>query len=245
MGFWWGSVYHKLMQDLSFPVILERSKKRSKSIAILVTHERGVVVQAPHRTSDRYIRELILERKNWILQKLQSFQARAKLEPEHTWENGETLLYLGEPYRLELGPVPAKKGQCELFDDTLFVRLTARSALSQTAQCKKLVETWYRQQAKMVLTERSQYFAERMQVEPRAIIVKQQKTRWGSCDRQNIIRYNWQIIKAPPALLDYLVVHELAHIRLKNHSKAFWSLVASEIPDYLLRRKALKAFHPH
>ena len=147
-------------------------------------------------------------------------------------------LYLGKPYILEVSPILGSKNTCELMGDVLFVRLRKKG------EAAKVLEQWYRKEALRVLTERSRHFASLLQVVPTEIVVKTQKTRWGSCDRHNVIRYNWRIVMAPPELLDYLVIHELAHIKEKNHGPNFWALVESILPDYQEKRRALKSFHP-
>jgi len=125
----------------------------------------------------------------------------------------------------------------------VFVRLSSRDLKHQEKQAQKFVESWYRTAAKAILEKRTAFFAEQMQVMPKEILIKTQRRRWGSCDRFNNIRYNWKIIMAPIELVDYLVVHELAHIKEKNHSPAFWRVVESAMPDYKVRRAALKDFH--
>lgn len=100
----------------------------------------------------------------------------------------------------------------------------------------------YREQARDVLTARSIYWAERMGVTYGRITVRSQVTRWGSCSARGNLNYNWKLILVPEELLDYVVVHELAHRREMNHSRKFWDVVAHELPDYRQRRKALRSY---
>lgn len=240
------TVYHNVVKELNIPVIIKRSQKRQKSIAILIHPEGKIVVRAPYHTSEMFIYDLIRKREKWIKEKIAALSvARAEAGFEHEWVSGKKILFLGKVYSLDVGTVLVKKGACQLRDQILFVSLTIRGYLKQQEQCKKQVEAWYRQQAEQILNERSLHFAARLGVKPAGIIIRYQKQRWGTCDQHNVIRYNWQIVKAPLCLIDYLVVHELAHIRMKNHSPAFWAIVASMLPDYLERRRALKAFCPH
>lgn len=232
------------MQSLStIPFTIERSKKRRKSIAIVLKRSRGVIIQAPHRTPDAYIQEIIAKRESWIQKKWTALQAQLHEQGADHFENGRVLPLLDRRYILEIWPLPAQKNQCECINNILLVRLKKQDKLPQQEQVKKLLEHWYRQQANEVLVERTRYFAEQMNVQPQGIIIKTQKNRWGSCDRHNVIRYNWKVMMAPSALLDYLVVHELAHIREKNHSPAFWAVVAAVLPNYMQLRKALREFH--
>ncbi len=200
----------------------------------MVSSERGVVIKVPYRKRDSEIEQVLFNRAEWIQEKWASLQSRAPA-PQRLWVTGEFIFYLGQQYALDISTIPAAKNSCELWQNLLIIRLR------KGAEAEKVVERWYRQQAQRVLEARSHYFAALLGVQPKAIIVKQQKSRWGSCDRQNVIRYNWQVIKAAPELLDYLVVHELAHIKEKNHSPGFWAVVASVMPDYRVRRRALRA----
>lgn len=100
----------------------------------------------------------------------------------------------------------------------------------------------YREQAKSVLAARTAYWAERMGVTYGRIVIREQVTRWGSCSTAGNINYNWKLILVPEELLDYVVVHELAHRREMNHSRRFWDVVEHELPDYRRRRKALRGY---
>lgn len=100
----------------------------------------------------------------------------------------------------------------------------------------------YRRQAGQVLAERTAYWAERMGVTYGRITIREQVTRWGSCSAKGNLNYNWKLILVPVELLDYVVVHELAHRQEMNHSKRFWEIVEKELPDYRQRRKALKNY---
>lgn len=96
------------------------------------------------------------------------------------------------------------------------------------------------ERAKRIFPERTAYFAKRMGVDYGRITIREQKTRWGSCSSKGNLNFNWKLILLAPELLDYVVVHELAHRREMNHSKNFWKIVEAELPDYRERRRRLK-----
>ncbi len=177
------------------------------------------MARVPHQVSDRVVHDLIAQRAAWIQTQIEKHQNRPLPPPPKThWQAGEAVLLLGEPHILPR---------------------------DHTAQELNL---WYRKQAKAILLERTDYFATEMGLFPSKVIVKTQKSRWGSCSSDNIIRFNWRVIRAPLDLIDYLIVHELAHIQEKNHGPAFWNLVGRFIPDAIQKRKALQHFgqqHPH
>jgi predicted metal-dependent hydrolase len=229
------------MQMLDFKIT--RSKKRRKTIAIRVHPEYGVEVKVPHMTPHQHILTLLETRLTWIQKKMSTLSSLKKnIQP---WYERDRIFYLGIAYTLVIEDFPfaKKRATCELQNERML--LTIAQGLNLEAQQQlilKSLEAWYRQQATTLLTERTHYFAQKLKVHPKSIIIKTQKSRWGSCDRYNNIRYNWKIIMAPLVLVDYLVVHELAHIHVKNHSKKFWKLVAEILPDHQLRRKQLKEF---
>lgn len=103
---------------------------------------------------------------------------------------------------------------------------------------------WYKARASERLLVRTEYWAQRAGYAPTAVLVRDQRQRWGSCSPDGTLRFNWRIVMAAPALIDYVVVHELAHLRQRTHSAAFWIEVARLIPDYLLRRSRLKEVGP-
>lgn len=222
---------------------IARSKKRRRTIAIHVS-KKGIEVKVPYATQLKPIIELVQERFDWIQGQLMKFSA-VKEHVATPWYSLGCLFYLGESYavHVETFPFAKKKGECVLNERGLVLTIAQKlTTLERTNIIKKTLEAWYREKAEGVLRERTEYFAQLMQVKPKEIMIKTQKSRWGSCDRHNNIRYNWKIIMAAPELLDYLVVHELAHIRVKNHSKKFWDVVAQILPDHKARRKALHEF---
>jgi predicted metal-dependent hydrolase len=108
------------------------------------------------------------------------------------------------------------------------------------AKPRELLNAWYQEQAGKLFAERAAFWAERMQLKYRALRIKDQRTLWGSCSREGNINFNWRVVLAPPAVLDYLVIHELAHLREMNHSRRFWALVAAQCPDWKQHRAWLR-----
>ena len=111
------------------------------------------------------------------------------------------------------------------------------------ARIEKLVDKWYRQQAMVLFKARIAYYTPLLNVSPPTIKLSTARTRWGSCTSQGVVRLNLQLIKLPQYLIDYVVVHELAHLHEMNHSAAFWRVVGSACPDYAKLRAELKACH--
>ncbi len=206
---------------------LKRSSKR-RSIGLRVDH-RGLTVSVPQRASERWLADVLQDRAHWVVEKLDGWQARKPVAMQ--WSDGEIIPYRGEILTLRVGDRAAPVSH---LGDELWV-------YGDAARIEKLVDKWYRQHAVSLFAERMAYYAPLLNVSPLAIKLSTAKTRWGSCTSGGTIRLNLQLIKLPQYLLDYVVVHELAHLRQMNHSAAFWALVAGVCPDYATLRCELKA----
>jgi hypothetical protein len=206
---------------------LKRSARR-RSIGLRIDGQ-GLTVSMPHQTSERWLNEVLQDRADWVVEKLDGLQAR-KL-PEQQWRDGESVPYLGELLTLRVvsSAVPVHQCGAELL------------VYGNEVRVEKLVTFWYRRQATMLFAERVRHYAPMLNVSPASIKLSGAKTRWGSCTSRGVVRLNLQLIKLPQYLIDYVVVHELAHLREMNHSAAFWRVVASACPDYLMLRAELKA----
>jgi len=212
---------------------LKRSSKR-RSIGLRID-DRGLTVSMPLRASEDWLHQVLQQRAGWVVEKLDGWQARKPLQQR--WADGECIPYLGELLTLRVvqglyAAAPQQHG------DEL--RLTLRSEAS-AARIEKLVMLWYRHEAMELFAARIAHYAALLDVAPREIKLSSAKARWGSCTTRATLRLNWQLIKLPQYLIDYVVVHELAHLREMNHSAAFWKVVESACPDYTKLRSELKA----
>lgn len=205
---------------------LKRSSKR-RSIGLRID-DRGLTVSMPKLAPERWLNDVLRERANWVVEKLDGWQAR-KL-PVQQWADGEFIPYLGEQLTLRVAQLAAPVTQ---LGDELWVH-------GDEVRIEKSVAKWYRQQAMQLFSVRIAHYAARLDVAPLTIKLSTAKTRWGSCTSGGVVRLNLQLIKLPQYLIDYVVVHELAHLREMNHSAAFWSVVGSACPDYAKLRRELK-----
>lgn len=211
---------------------LKRTGRR-RSIGLRID-DRGLTVNIPLRASEKWLRSVLEEKAAWVVEKLESWQAR-KPSPQN-WIDGETISYRGEHFTLRIIPslfdAPPQLHGTQLI---LHVSQTDNPALIE-----KIMMRWYRHQALQLFNECIGYFAPLMEVSPGEIKVSSARTQWGSCTTRGTVRLNWQLIKMPLHLVDYVVVHELAHLREMNHSAAFWAVVESVCPDYVKRRAELR-----
>ena len=220
------------MEGFDFLVEVSRTS-RKKSASIELTG-RGVTVTVPESLSDKQISDLVTKRSAWIKSKLQE-QAEQPGYRAREYVSGETFPYLGKNYRLkirkdDLPSVKLKHG---------YLTVTLAEVTSQQA-IKNLVENWYASHALNQLRGKTVRLAKEIGVSPRKVSVKTYKRRWGSCSSDGDIFYNWRIILAPHRIVDYVVIHELCHLRRHDHSSEFWRLVKHYAPDFEDRRGWLK-----
>lgn len=206
---------------------LVRSKR--KTLSLIVETDGTLTVRAPLRMKEADIRQLIEEKKDWIKRK----QARVRKEAvvPRQYVDGETFLYLGKEYPLRL--VPNQKPALVI---ERFFKLTK----SVQPQAEPVFEAWYKKQARVILTERVEFYARKHGFKMEKIRISSARTRWGSCSSKGTLSFTWRLVMAPLEIIDYVVVHELCHLEEMNHSKSFWARVEGILPDYKRRRKWLK-----
>jgi predicted metal-dependent hydrolase len=211
---------------------LKRSNKR-RSIGLRID-DRGLTVSVPLRSSEKWLNSVLQDKARWVVEKLDGWQVSAPAEMR--WADGETISYLGELLGLRVVPglfaTPAHRRDGELW---VFVING-----SEPACIEKAVSHWYQHEAGKLFAERVAYYAPLLNVAPRAVKLSSAKTQWGCCTAQGVVRLNLQLIKLPLRLLDYVVVHELAHLREMNHSAKFWDVVEVACPEYAGLRNELR-----
>ena len=208
---------------------VKRSRRRSIALTI---DERGLRVGAPGQASQRAIEAMLRKHDAWVLRKLAEWQQR--LPPPRHWQDGETLMLLGQPLRLTL-----VSGQREARVDGN--RLIADSHWAQNPDnMKRQITDWLLQQAFRGFHGQIAHFHPLLGVPTPQFRLSNARTRWGSCHADGMIRLNWRLIQMPLCLVDYVVVHELAHLVEMNHSPRFWTIVARLVPDYKARRAEIR-----
>ncbi len=212
---------------------LKRSGKR-RSIGLRID-DRGLTVSVPLRASEKWLSSVLQEKAHWVVEKLDGWQMCK--QPELRWQDGEQIDFLGELLELRvmesLFATPVQRR-----GDKLWIFLTGDC---DGAQIEQAVAHWYRCEAEQLFARRVAHYAPLLNAVPRTVRLSQAQTQWGSCTAHGAVRLNVQLIKLPPRLIDYVVVHELAHLRELNHSPAFWRVVESVCPDYASLRSELRA----
>ena len=218
---------------------------RRRSIGFIVGTE-GLSVNAPKWVNLGDIEAALREKSGWILRKLAEQQQRVQRQQaaKVDWRDGVSIPFLGEPVIVVLDP---RVTGAVLNSDAVALpgvpRLTLHLGLPQNAapeQIRDAVQSWLQRQARRVFEERCAHFAPRLGVRPKRLALSSAQTRWGSASADGSIRLSWRLVHFAMSAIDYVVAHELAHLREMNHSPRFWDVVRSVMPDYEQARGALR-----
>jgi len=208
------------------PYNLKLSKR--KTISIRVNEDATVEVRAPIGMSQKSIEAFLAEKQDWVNKKRALMKKHVMEREAFLAKPPETLMFLGEDHEVRRGNKPS-------FDGTYFYLPEG-----EFTELKPAIIRLYKRLARQVIEKRVKFFAEKMGVSPAGIRINSARTRWGSCSGKNSLNFSWMLVMAWTESVDYVVVHELAHIKEHNHSKAFWSVVKSAMPGYEVPKAALK-----
>jgi predicted metal-dependent hydrolase len=215
------------MAEIEYELI----RSRRKTISIMISHDASVVVRAPLRAPKAEIAGFVSLKRKWIIEKRTLVQQRSEAHKPGEYTNGEEFLYLGR--RLMLA-ISGSVQHVEAVGDTLAFP-KAELACAQAS-----LKRWYVAEAARILAERVEYWSRRTGIAAASAGVTGARRRWGSCSATGSLNFAWRLVMAPMEVIDYVVVHELAHIEHLNHSKAFWGRVGEILPDYKVKLKWLK-----
>jgi len=216
--------------------------KRKKTVAISVGFNEGVKVKLPCRLATKKVYPLIKKKAPWIIKHLNEIKELNYPVIKHEFVSGESFSYLGRHFRLKVKKIESAE-QPKILMNAGYLEATVNNALSKYKQVdgvRSALIKWYKKHAIIRLNDRVSVYARRIGTPRPIVMVRDQVKRWGSCSKTGILRFNWRIIMAPMSIIDYIVVHELCHIKVKNHSADFWKRVSLVIPDYERRRMWLR-----
>jgi hypothetical protein len=216
--------------------LLIRSKRRKKTISLQIKEDGTTVVYAPYRTPIGEIDKFFNEKKKWLWKKIEEREKKLKEIKPKEYLNGELFSYLGRPYQLK---IEDKSDGC---DSLTFSTSAGQFVLvrDKVHQGRALFLEWYKKRSREYIEEIVNDYSQALGLNPSGLRIGNALCRWGSCSSNNNLSFSWRLIMAPCSVIGYVVVHELAHIKEKNHSMRFWSLVAKTIPDYKEQRLWLK-----
>ena len=220
---------------LGLRVEVVRSIRRTASLHIVGT---DLQIRIPEHLEDERVAAILQQKRPWIRGKV----AELKRVPPHRNKelvSGESFPYLGRHYRLKV----QEGHQVGVCLSGGYLRATIRPTEmgeQRTLRIQQYLQTWYRSRALERLQEKTTRYAQQIGVSPTAVSVRNFRSRWGSCNKRGQVVFNWNIIKAPHSIVDYVVIHELCHLIHPNHSKSFWELVAKHDQQYLKHKEWLR-----
>jgi len=214
------------------PEFIKIVKSRRRTVSLEINQEGVLTVRAPYGLDRTTIDDILKRHQPWIRKKRQEVQRRQELSRPKKFEDGEKFLWLGKEYPLR---IVARVRPSLVFTGERF-ELAASSILS----ARQLFEAWFKEQARFYLSSRLKEIARKTGFKYQKFRLSSAQTRWGSCSAKGTISLVWRLMMAPPEIIDYLIIHELAHTKEKNHSRAFWRLVEELLPDYRERRRWLR-----
>ena len=228
-----------LNRRIDYEIVFSRKRKRAE---IAVRPDLKVEFRAPYGLSPETIKEMVRRKAGWICKKLESFEANKLPDQKKQYLEGEIYLFLGREYPLKIMALDSiKKPFTTLKDSELMVTVPVKTSEGLSPLLlKKAIWDFYSERAEEEVSDILRDYSKKLGISPPPFKVKYQKRRWGSCSADNVIRINFQLIMAPPEQLEYVVVHELCHIKEKNHSARFWRLVEKLMPAYAIHRRDLK-----
>jgi predicted metal-dependent hydrolase len=208
-----------------------------KTTDIVIERDGQVVVRPPTGISHEQVDELVASKRLWIYRNLAEWRDLNATAVVREWVNGETFLYLGRSYRLSLQT--DQECDLKLKDGRFFL---SRSLIDEcgVGSAKKVFEDYYTHKALRRIKERVAHFAPKVGVKPKSVSVRDLAYRWASCSSDGKLSFHWKCMMATPKVIDYVIVHELCHMRVRNHSEAFWNEVDKILPDYVERKNWLK-----
>lgn len=205
-------------------------RSRRRTIALVITPEARLIVRAPLKVSAARIDAFVQEKQGWIRKTVAAMKQRPQAVV-HRYEEGEIFWFLGRPYPLHI-----------VDDGRGLVERTDRLVVSQTAQpdIRTALHRWYVAEARKEIGSRCMYFSMMTGYSPASVRISAARRRWGSCTSTGGLNFSWRLIQAPLEIVDYVIVHELVHLRQMDHSKKFWDKVEALMPDYERRRQWLR-----
>ncbi len=213
------------------PIVIDKIiRTKRKTISLIIGQDAKLVVRAPLRTPNKLIENFVQEKSLWIRQKIDEMEEQPKAL-KREFVNGEGFLYLGRYYTLQI-----------LENSTRDIELRDKLYISRRIlpHIRHHLKDWYKTEAKKKIIERCARYSNITGYTPLSIKISNAERRWGSCTSKGTLNFSWRLIMAPQEIIDYVIVHEMVHIKQPNHSKIFWIKVRSIMPDYEKRKKWLK-----
>ncbi|MBN2222920.1 MAG: M48 family metallopeptidase [Vallitaleaceae bacterium] len=217
--------YSKENKSIEYHVLY----KKRKSFGIYIDVYGNIELRVPKDAKEEQILRLLEDKWNWIITKQEEMVEKSKGFKEKVYEGGETFLYLGRSYPIQIIIDETLTKDHVIFqEDTLHVNLKSH----EEERIKQALQRFYYQECKRIAEERIRIYQAPLKMKPRKVSISDNKATWGTCDSKHQLTFNWKLVMAPLDVIDYVVVHELCHMVHLNHDRSFWRLVGRFIPDY-------------
>ena len=201
-----------------------------KTLSIIINEKGEVTIKAPKRMSESDIYKFVQSKEKWINSKVTSIKQQNAINNDLF--NYKCILFCGKKYKV-IKDTKAKDIQLEEGIITI-------KKLSSLKREVRVLEKFLKNKCLEIVGQRLKYFSNIMQLEPQKVVLMNSKRKWGTCDSDQVISFNWRIIMLTPNLIDYVIVHELSHLIEMNHSPAFWAIVSAVLPNVKQLRSTLK-----
>ena len=213
-----------------------RRSLRAKHVRFEVRRQTGLTVVVPYSYKIGQLPGLLKSKERWISSNLARYSHLQSLSADKKLRSGDTVPYLGRDLELVKRENHSSIGSVTLEENTLAVS----PELFKNGILELALEQWYRTEAAKLINERADKLRSQVGISYKRIVIRGQKTRWGSCSHKKNLSFNWKLMMAPEPVIDYIIIHELAHLKEMNHSKRFWELVAQHCPRWHEYKKWLK-----
>lgn len=231
-----GGVVHFGGSKIKYQVL--RRPRRKKTVEITVDSPGVVTVAAPVETPSDQIDSIVLKRAKWIVK---HNGTTSETPARRRFVSGESLPYLGRLVRLNVRPTDRDGADIKFHHWQFDVEVSDSLVDDERYESIRIAfESWYRNRAAIKLPARVEQISRLLGVRAKAVYIRDQKKRWASCAPDGTLRFNWRVMMAAPAVIDYVVAHELAHLKIRGHSAEYWAIVAQAVPDYQRRRDRLR-----
>lgn len=208
----------------------ELIRKRKRTLSITIRRDASIVVSIPLKTSISEVEKVLLQKLPWIEKKIEEVK---EIKPtERNYIEGEDFLYNGEVYKLKIQSDTCGKNIGVEIDENQKSIIVFGKKDAEKKDIRRALEKWYVNQSNKKIEERVKYIINKTSLTPKLVKVKTLKASWGICTNKGNISLSWRLIMAPTSVMDYVIIHELCHLKHHNHSKEFWNLVEHYMPDY-------------
>ncbi len=209
---------------------LIKSSKVRKTVEINVDKNSGLVIYAPSRFSQIELEDILTQKSSWIQDKLGKVEDVKPLPAPKKFVDDEKFLYLGKSYRLRIISDPNKVSDAlKLYRGNFILNV---DEIQNTSKLKDIFINWYLEKAKKYILKKVDFYSKVLSKQPSDVVFTDFKSKWGSCDPDGVIKYDWRIILAPKEIIDYIIAHELSHLISLTHDEKFWTTLAGIIPDF-------------